>query len=73
MSTKENDELLELLADYHEGNIIDDEEWDKSKNDPELAYELIQRYAKDYDTWCQEGELTRKSDEQDYQSSINPL
>lgn len=62
MSTKTNDDILELLNDYWEGNIISEEEFEKGKLDLEYAHELISVYAKDYDMWCDEGELTRKGD-----------
>ncbi len=73
MSNKINDDIMELLSEYWEGNIISEEEFERGKLDLEYAAELIRSNAKDYDIWCDEGEATRRSDEQDYRSAISPL
>lgn len=70
MSTKQNDDIMELLSDYWEGNIISEEEFEKGKLDLEYAAELTRVYSKDYDIWCDEGEATRKSDDHDYHQAI---
>ena len=70
MSNTQNDKIWELLADYYEGNVIDEQEYEAGKKDIEIASELISRYSRDYELWCEDGEFTRLSDEQDYQQAI---
>ena len=73
MSTKQNDDIMEPLNDYWEGNIISEEEFEKGKLDLEYAAELISVYAKDYNIWCDEGELIAQSDRDDYNSAVSPI